>query len=494
MNNTPTDKRNSLWLSMQFIISISFSLLTLKINIHHFGAENFGIWLLLISIWGLGRSLDLGFGTAILKFVAESKSEPKKTSIIITAGFFVFLVVGFIITFFGFYIGYFIYLSTNGLVKVKSIFYTKVFMILSVSFYFQYLTLFFKAVFEGLSHFTTTSKLSIFQSMSLLIGSIIVLVLKFTLIELALVYFVSYLIILSVYSFVLVRKFPQFKVNLQIFNFGEVKKILKFSIPIQGMTIFNSLIDPVVKYLVGSYLNLSYIPAYEIARKSTLAISGLFFNTFKIILPKTSSLITKNEKIEFIENDLVKYSNLGIAFSGIFFGIMLLPAIFALDVFFSIPESILIFLILALPESINNFGYAIYNFFLGLGEGVFLAKIQFINLVTTVLMLVISFSLFNSSIGLLGYFFSVLLGNILMILKIKREWNAIFFTFLKKLEIIKLISLIFLLLITILGVNLELTNGYYVFLFFSLISTIVFYSNLKHYGISFIRPIFQRFR
>ena len=68
-----TDKTNSFWLATNFILLAVISVITLKMNIEHFGKEQFGTWIILSSIWGFGSTLDFGFGTTIIKYVSEYK-------------------------------------------------------------------------------------------------------------------------------------------------------------------------------------------------------------------------------------------------------------------------------------------------------------------------------------------------------------------------------------------------------------------------------------
>ena len=49
------DKKNSVWLAAQYIVTIAGAFVTLKLNIDHFGKEIFGTWLIFASLWGSVR-------------------------------------------------------------------------------------------------------------------------------------------------------------------------------------------------------------------------------------------------------------------------------------------------------------------------------------------------------------------------------------------------------------------------------------------------------
>ena len=265
---------------------------------------------------------------------------------------------------------------------------------------------------------------------------------------------------------------------------AEIKKVLKFSFSIQIISIFNSAIDPVIKYLIGNYYSVNSVQAYEIARKFAVTISGLYFSAFKIILPKVSAIFNNEERHLFINTDLAKYSKFGVLYSGLFYGVLLFPMIMFINYVFNLNETAVIFVILCLPESINNYGYSIYNFLLGTGKVFFLACLQFINLFITILTLIIGFKLFNNSLGLIGYFISVLIGNILMILFLSQNWKFNVREFFVNIKIYKLLLLIIFLFVSAGFMINNSGNSYYsililsIFMFFLFLNDILYYTKL----------------
>jgi len=486
-----SDKNNSFWLSIQFIITLLFSLITLKLNISHFGKNFFGIWIALASIWGLGASLDFGFGTALLKYVAEYHVHNKsKMNVLLSSSLVMFLVNGFLILLLGMALGYFFYLSNNKIIPMRSVkVFWKVFAILGASFYLKYVILFFRAVVEGMSNFIMTSKYIIAQSSIVLAGVIFVTVLKLSIIFLAVVYFISSLVLLLLFIYFYKNQINEYKLSFKYFRIQQVKEIFKFSLSIQLMSILGALLDPVIKYSIGRFYNIGAVPAYEIARKFAIAISGLFFNAFKIILPKASILKSTNDINIFVNEGVIKYCKMGIAYSGFTFGILALPIAYLIKFIFGINEAIIIFFILALPESINNFGYSIYNFLIGVGKVYFLAGLQFVNLIFVILGLIIGFKIFGNSLGLLGYFFSVLFGNIMMVFYIKKKWNISLQKLLFSVGIFKLIVLIISLLITIVLLFKTTVSLIFVLLLNSLISIVVFRTDLLFYSNEFLSKL-----
>ncbi|MBK7866125.1 MAG: hypothetical protein IPJ75_03530 [Ignavibacteriales bacterium] len=121
---------------------------------------------------------------------------------------------------------------------------------------------------------------------------------------------------------------------------------------VQGATILGTAVDPVLKYIIGSGLNVSYVGYYDIAKRFSQASSGLFFAAFRTIYPKASR-ISKEEEKDFLLNESLSLSKKGILYGGLVF--MASSPIFAaiFIYFYSSPLSYNIFLLLTLVESVN---------------------------------------------------------------------------------------------------------------------------------------------
>jgi hypothetical protein len=189
-------------------------------------------------------------------------------------------------------------------------------------------------------------------------------------------------------------------------------------------------------------------------------------------------------------DDLVNYSKMGITYSGMAFGIFSIAIVLIISAVFGIRDAILIFIILSLPESINNFGYPIYNFLLGQGKVRLLVVVQLTNLIFVVAGLFIGLNIFHDLSGLLGYFVSVLIGNILMVAYLKKKWNIPVTEFLGNCKIIKLGFLLVLLIAMMPLIILNILPIYLNFAMLSVISFILFFKEILYY-LKIIRSSFS---
>lgn len=475
-----SDRKNSTWLAVQFIVTLVASLVILKLNIQSFGKEVFGIWIVLASIWGFSSTLDFGFGTAIVKYVAQYRDEPETLNRIASTIFFVFVFFGLLLLILGNIAAFLFYFINRNIIPANQVREFKLaFFILGAAFLLQYMSIYFRSILEGLNAFVVTSAIAISQYMLIMVGVIILFFTRLPIIWLSLIYLITYAIIFLVYLLYFTNRISFLKIKFSAFDLKEIKRVIRFSFAVQLTNLFYALIDPIVKYIIGSVYNVSTVSAYEIARRFAIAISGLFFNTFKIILPKASSLKTPEEVALFINKEILEYSKLGIIYSGIAFGVLLFPIMLAMNCIFGIREALIIFLILALPESINNFGYAIYNFLLGRGKARLLALIQFNNLIFVVLGLYIGFWIFSNVFGLIGYFVSVVLANLLMIFYLSKRWAFSVRLVWNQCRIDKLILLILILSITTVILYYNWIPFVLLFTATSILSLIIFFTDVK---------------
>lgn len=439
-----SDKKNSSWLAFQYIITVVFSFISIKINISNFGEELFGIWILFISIWTVGNALDIGFGTAIVKFVAESIGRKKSEEIskIASTTLFILTLNGIIIFVLVNLASELFLLNNERIVPLKVVSIAKnVFFILGINFYFQYLTIVFKAILEGMNNFVYTSKVNMLSTFLNLLVVIGVSIFNQSMVAMSMFFaFVSLSIAILLFIYISSR-YRQIYFGIKYISIKELSKLFKFSFFIQGSAIFSSLIDPTIKYIIGNYSGLNFVSFYEVGRRFATAVSGLFFNTFKTILPKASILKGSEQYNLFLSSEGSKLSYYGVIYSVTIFGVGSILFSIIIKTLFGHDEILILFFLLCLPESINNFGYTLYLFLIGIGKSYLILLIQAINLIVITLLLLACFEFLSSILGLLGYYITVVFVNIIMIYFVKKISGLSIKSFLQRVQVYKLINL-----------------------------------------------------
>lgn len=464
----------------------------LKLNLTHFGDKVFGVWILLASIWGFGSVFDFGFGTAILKYVAQYKGDKEKIDKILSSSFFVYIIIGTLIFIISNFLAYFIYINDKSIVQVSDKnFFLWVSFILGFSFLLQYWGAFFRAVIDGLNNFVFTSRIAIVQTIILFLGVLLISILNYSLLMLAFLYLLVSIFVLLSFTLFNSRRIGIYKISISAFDMKEIKDVISFSLSIQAMAILNTLIDPIIKYLIGNYYSISAVSSYEIARRFAVAISGLFTNTFKIIMPKASSLKLESEQISFVNSQLIKYCNFGVIYSGITFGISSLPLFLLIYFVFKSQEALLMFAIISLPESINNFGFAIYSYLIGVGRMRLLIFIQLNNLLFVIVFVSIGFILLDSIFGLTGYFFSVIIANISMVYYLKKHMNLEMKKFIKESNIYKLMYLLIFMITAVTLLYLNVVQFYLISFSLTCIMLVILLPDIRGTFKQLIKPFLR---
>lgn len=480
----PSDHKNSFWLAVQYISTLIISFVTIKINMVHFGNELFGMWIALSSLWTMGTALDLGFGLTVIKYLAEAtkNNDNNERNSIASNAFVIFLVIGSIVFAIGIFLSFTIYYFNEKFVTVEiRETATLLIPIMGINFLIQYLSIFFRSVFEGLNYFSIAGKVGIIYNILILAAVITVSLCDLTLIELTWMYCLASISVLITFAIILKKRFPEVKIKLKLFSPLKVREMINFSIFMQISSILGALMDPVVKYILGNYSSLSFVTFYEVARRFAVSISGLFYATFRTFIPKSSVLSGKEEYNRYFLSDGVKLSNMGITYSGITFGILAIAITTVISLWFGYTEIVIMYLILSIPEAINNFSFSIYVFLLGVGKTFMLAVVQLTNLFTVVFTLLLGFYLFDSYIGLLGYSISVAISFFVMLIYSKSRLNIETNTYVKRVHVYRLSILVFTMLAAFSAIFYIKMNIFIIISIMSLANLLIFFNLSMEY-------------
>lgn len=488
-----SNKKNSFWLTLQYSTTLLLSFVNLKLNLLTFGGEVFAIWLILLSAWGLGGSLDLGFGLSVVKFTSLYKNDKEKLPQILGTALIFFIFFGLIIFFGTYLIGSRLYLLNRNLIPESYFKIAKLtFLVLGIHFYISYINNFFRSVFEGLSQFITITKINILCSIVLHISVIAIYLNKMTILQLSYASLINVFLNLFLSLFFYYRLFPNLRLHRLKFKLSILKEIFQFSFSIQITYLLGSLIDPVTKYIIGNYYDRSFVTIYEIAKKFSMAVVGVFNSAFKYAFTHASALTDENQYIPHLLSECVKISRFGQIFSALAFGFSAPFFLLIFHRFYGFQECLIIFLILALAESLNNVGFILYVFITGTGGVKYLAILQFLNITINSSLLYIGIRYFHTPYGLIGYFISCIIANFLMLRYIHIKTGLNIGQYYKSINIKKSIYLSLLFLLNILLLHLKILDYFYLQLIFSPFYFLMFIKEFNTYGMTLFKSFYKK--
>lgn len=412
-------KLNAIFFAAQLTIT-SVSLFLLYKLIYNFcGAEQLGLFSLLMAISGVAKLAEFGMGAGIIKYVAQYKHEnniPKCKKIIETSVLFMMVVTLVVMLAIYFPLSYAIneYAPKKLLSSVECLIPYVLILLIITSIHTA-----LQSAIDGLN-------LIYIRSIILSLGSITITFLVFLQIErFGLIAVVGAQIAVGLIYIIFCYLFLYFKIGRLCFlprNFCKetFKEMLKYNSSFQAITFISLVFDPVTKALLGYFGGLVSVGHYELASKLLGQIKNLITLPNQVIIP----IIARKEKATkagYLDLYKLNFSIL-LSITAPIYGVVVLsmPAIseFWIGAYSSIFVSYSI--ILAAGFFINGLSNPAYYYSIGRGE-------LGVNIVTHIIIAIINLFLggilgfFWGGVGVVtGWSISLVVGSLYLILKTQK--------------------------------------------------------------------------
>jgi len=422
--------KNSLWLAIQFAISIITGFVVIKLSLNALGAELYGVLIVFLSFWGMTGMIDFGLGTALIKFIAEKHSigDIGAIRVILSSTSLFYIAASLLLLIFGYVLSYLAYMSTFSSV-ILFVDFVEISIVLSLAFLFQYLSTFFRSALEGISAFKISSKINLAYNLSQVFLFTVFLSGKSSLFIVAVMYLISSIIWFGSYFSYFIFNKREILPTFSAFSFKTLMEMFSLSFSVQGSYLIGAAIDPTIKFLLSNNGFTTSIPYFEVARRAVTAISGLYSTALKVLLPKTSALVDSSKVEHFWSNSVKVLWKFGIVYGVFLLIVGMLPISKFLVQIYGNSDIIFYLLVLSLPEIINIIGYPTYMFLLGRAESKTLIYVQLVNFVLIVTGLYFSLYISNSQNGLYFYFLAVFITNFYMLFVVKSKYFQKIFDF-----------------------------------------------------------------
>jgi O-antigen/teichoic acid export membrane protein len=295
--------KNALYSGSSFFLISLVNFLTLPFFIAKLGVTQFGIYTLVISLFGYYGILDLGIGQGLIKFISERTANKDKLQEInsgINSAFSIMLLISLVssvlLFVFSISISEFLNVGRQNIASTSALI-----QIVSLGFLFSMLSSVFSSVLMGLQLYNVTAKIDAFNNLTINVVSLAILYL-FTgtgLKELvALNAFVSF--VTFVMYLVLVKKqFAGFQIKLHL-NIHFLKQFFKFSVHIFLSKLSNLYANYIVKFIIGIFAGPAAVTYFTVPSKLIAAFGGILSSAAGTLMPYISVLKSKeqDEKIK----------------------------------------------------------------------------------------------------------------------------------------------------------------------------------------------------
>ncbi len=331
------------------------------------GAEQFGIWALVMAFTSFASVANLGFAGSVVKFVAQSQAndDKERTSLIIqTSAISIAVISGALMMFL------FPVVSWSMKYFVGSSSLPMAILLLPYSFAALWLMMIggiFLSALDGYKRTDIRGLIMIGVSASNLTLCVL-LVPKFGLIGVAYSIICSNCLALMSGWVMIKRSNPQLPFLPFIWRKNIFKEIIGYATKFQIVTLAVMFFEPVTKALLSKFGGLSIVAYYEMASRLVLQLRALIVSAYHVLIPVFSEYREKSlaeiPKIYLKSYELIYYLALPV------FGLLIIWLVPISDVWIGYTESTFIAIanILATIWCFNTLAAPAYTASLGLGE------------------------------------------------------------------------------------------------------------------------------
>lgn len=285
------------------------------------GANEIGVWSLVVATISVSRLGDLGLSSGVVRFVAQAlgkNNERRAADIIQTTAISLGVIIPFVLL--AIYPVISLILSSimqqdNLLIALRILPYSLVYL------YIMIISSVFTGGLDGCMRIDIRSILTVISQV-IFLGLVFYLVPDNGIVGVAIAQLFQGSFILITSWITLRHQVKALPILPFHWEYTLLKEIFNYGVKFQTITIMNLLIDPLSKILLAKFGNIEAVGYYEMANRLILQGRALIVESSRIIIPKTSSLQEKNisEQQAFFENSyqiilyitIIFYGTLGI--------------------------------------------------------------------------------------------------------------------------------------------------------------------------------------
>jgi len=297
--NTVSQKifKNTLFNALGNIFTTVLQILIIPYILLNLGPERFGIWALVSVIFGIFTALDLGTGTAFVKYFSEyhARKEYQNFNGVMVAGFLFMLIFSLLLILIVILVKDQLvsFFNIPGYLKSDATF---VFVMAAIIFGYNNTFGVFQTILKGLQRMEITNSINMIGT-AIYIGGIFAALhygfglrglivsqgIKIVLISLAAIYFSK-------------KINSNLKFKFSYLKFDSIKEILSYGMKMQISSIANLVNLQTDKTIIGYFLNLTFITAYEIGQKISLFCRMVVGLVLSALVPAISELDAAGKK------------------------------------------------------------------------------------------------------------------------------------------------------------------------------------------------------
>lgn len=288
----------------RFFVSIAIMAILTPYLVEKLGADAFGLWSLTLSILGFFSLLDLGFGTALVKYVAECRGAGdvlRRNRIVSTLmGVYLLLTIVSALA---------VAALAHSYVALMQIPQSSASLSLLLLWLLALRTVFvplplsvFRSILQGQQCFTAINAIQTITVMLYGVGSWIALEKGGGLLALAMVQIITTLLEYGAYIWATYKQVPDLCISVALFETGLLKEVGEYSMAAFVVNVASLILLKTDPIIIKLFLPLSAVAMYAVVLKIAEALLMLLKQFINVLSPLFAELKGEgqNEKIRFV--------------------------------------------------------------------------------------------------------------------------------------------------------------------------------------------------
>ncbi len=306
--------KNSIFNAIGWIWPIGLNLACMPYIVHRLGNDAYGILAIVMMVTGYFAFLNLGLGSAGLKYISEYyvKRDYDTVSSIINTLTLVYGILGivgmiFIIALTNIFVQKLFKISLDMINITKFSFYLS-----AVGFLVTFVRSVYVSVPKALNRFDIENTINIVLGSASTLLVVLILHFNYGLREVVIIQFSIGIAMLSIFFITVKKLMPFYRVTI-VYNKNLIKKLFNFAIYDFFTQLANISINQLAKLFISVLLGPASLTYFVVSQKLTERVNGFIFKISEILFPIASEMSSTNQ-IKRLHNIYLKMFRITLAF------------------------------------------------------------------------------------------------------------------------------------------------------------------------------------
>jgi O-antigen/teichoic acid export membrane protein len=268
------------------IVNALIGLVILPFNIRHLGADDYGLWMLTASVTTYFSVLELGYGGAVVKYVAEfrARCDVRGLNEVLSTMFFVFSAIGVVV-----------YLLAIGIALVLPRIFNLgpdqaqmgqiVLLIIAVNVALHFVFSVYGGVINGFERYYINNVVGTTFNVLVAAVNVVVLWFGYGLVELVMVTTIVRLIPYWIYRRNAHSVFPELRIRLEYFNTARLRELTGFSVYLAIIDWSSKLTFMTDTLILGVFVNTAVVGVFSVAQRLADAMLRMAHQLHTFLFP-----------------------------------------------------------------------------------------------------------------------------------------------------------------------------------------------------------------